>query len=666
MEDARVAILMSCHNRREKTLACLKALFAQDLSPGVRLQVYLVDDGSHDGTGEAVRAAYPEIRVLRGDGSLFWNGGTRLAFSEALSVGYAYYLWLNDDTVLDPEALDNLLRTYRDLAASHGPYQIVVGSTRDPATGVTTYGGVVRPSRWRPLKVRLVEPDEREPKRCDTINGNCVLIPRAVAERVGNLDGAFTHRMADHDYGLRARGLGCSVWIAPGHVGACPRNSPRGTWQDPSLPLLRRLKLVRTPLGLPPREWLVYARRYAGRLWPAYWAFPYLRFLASSILAGLRSHPNTDAPARRKVAILVNIIAPYRVPVYREIGRVFRTSVFYSGEERGRAAWEGVKKGLAGLAVEQSWGVTVNLPRMRGGKIYDYDHLHINPGYLWDLLRTRPDAVVTNEMGARTAMALLYGSLFRRPVWVWWGGTLHTERHVGRARRIVRGVISRWAKRWISYGETSTEYLLSLGVPRKRILQVQNCVDESLYLRPEEPTPRPNPEEPVLLYVGRLVGKKGLDRLLEAAGRVRREGYRFSLRLVGDGPARAELEGLARRVGLDGSVRFRGGRPPEEMPAVYRAADCLVFSTLQDVWGLVVNEALWSGLPVISSVYAGCARELLPEENLFDPLDQEGFAAEVRRAVRGELAPVDTGRLKTCAEVAGMIVEDIDRVLEER
>ncbi len=57
------------------------------------------------------------------------------------------------------------------------------------------------------------------------------------------------------------------------------------------------------------------------------------------------------------------------------------------------------------------------------------------------------------------------------------------------------------------------------------------------------------------------------------------------------------------------------------MPAVYRSGDILVFPTLEDVWGLVVNEALWSGCPPWSSVYAGCAKELVPMNSIFDPLD---------------------------------------------
>src|SRR5918998_6020285 len=124
MESTRIAALAACHNRRRKTLSALEALFNQKLPPGVSLRVYLLDAGSTDGTPHAVQNAFPEVELLRGDGSLFWNGGMRLAFSQALTVGYDYYLWLNDDTILEGEALANLLHTHRSLAKEGSPDSI--------------------------------------------------------------------------------------------------------------------------------------------------------------------------------------------------------------------------------------------------------------------------------------------------------------------------------------------------------------------------------------------------------------------------------------------------------------------------------------------------------------------------------------------------------------
>ncbi|MCG8688965.1 MAG: glycosyltransferase, partial [Desulfobacterales bacterium] len=75
---------MTVHNRRDTTLACLKTLFAQQLPQDVELTVYLVDDGSTDGTGAAVARQYPSVRLIRGNGTLYWNGGMFLALGEAV------------------------------------------------------------------------------------------------------------------------------------------------------------------------------------------------------------------------------------------------------------------------------------------------------------------------------------------------------------------------------------------------------------------------------------------------------------------------------------------------------------------------------------------------------------------------------------------------------
>jgi len=93
------------------------------------------------------------------------------------------------------------------------------------------------------------------------MNGNCVLIPRSAAERVGNLDARFTHRMGDLDYGFRARRAGCALWIAPGYVGTCAANAPA----DETLPVRERWRRLLGPKGLPPREWWVFTWRHNER-----------------------------------------------------------------------------------------------------------------------------------------------------------------------------------------------------------------------------------------------------------------------------------------------------------------------------------------------------------------------------------------------------------------
>lgn len=272
----KLSVLITCHNRKATTLACLESLFKNSLPDGYLLEVFLVDDGSTDGTADAVRALFPWVRVLSGDSNLFWCRGMHKAFEIALQGNYDYYLWLNDDTTLRTDALSRLLEC--EAAQGHRKPVIVVGSTVDADTGELTYGGVVRSSRFRPTTFQRVVPGD-VPQRCDSMTGNIVLIPSKVAQAVGNLDPVFEHAMGDTDYALRARRLGFEVWAGPGVFGTCGNNSNAGTYLDASQPLSRRWRQMMSRKGLPWRSWLVLTRRHAGPLWLLYFAWPYVSLI---------------------------------------------------------------------------------------------------------------------------------------------------------------------------------------------------------------------------------------------------------------------------------------------------------------------------------------------------------------------------------------------------
>jgi glycosyltransferase involved in cell wall biosynthesis len=314
---------------------------------------------------------------------------------------------------------------------------------------------------------------------------------------------------------------------------------------------------------------------------------------------------------------------------------------------------------LPNACVKEAWGWQFRLTRKVGGKKFDRRYLHITPGYLWHLLRFRPDIVISNEMGLRTIVALLYGTVFRKPVWVWWGGTLHTERGIGLPKRLVRKIISRWAKQWISYGRSSTKYLQSLDIDRAKILEIQNAVDERLFTRGPEP-PKRHSQRPVLLHVGQFTRRKGIELLLHAASVVQRDGLRFSLVFVGSGTEKSAAEMLAQNLGLK-NVYFECSRDPIAMPAIYRSADVLIFPTLEDVWGLVANEAVLCGLPVLCSKYAGCAEELFDSESILDPESPDDFAAKLRAAVSGQLPAPQPSRLCTTAHLLSTLVKALNQ-----
>ena len=265
-----VVALIACHNRKDRTVACLTSLFSQHVA-GHYIEAVLIDDGSSDGTADAARAVSERVDVIRGDGSLFWAGAMALAEQRAMSRLPDYLLWLNDDVVLYGDAIETLMAA-RD-SSTNG--QIVVGTLVDPDTGVPTYGGVER-ADWHPLRFRLVAPTDGEPRPVSTFNGNVVLVARAVYRRVGGIDGGFSHAYADIDYGLRAGGLGIHAVVSGTPVGTCPRG-PGAPWRDTSLPLTTRYRLMLSRKGVPIGSSARYLRRHGGRLWPVYFLATYVK-----------------------------------------------------------------------------------------------------------------------------------------------------------------------------------------------------------------------------------------------------------------------------------------------------------------------------------------------------------------------------------------------------
>lgn len=276
----RVTVLMTSFNRRQQTLACLRSLF--DMEGQAALRVILVDDSSSDGTAAAVGEAFPDVTLVEGTGALYWAGGMRLAFERAWEQAFDYLLWLNDDVVLASDAVKLLVGTERELRPIRGP-SIIVGALQDPATGATTYSGVARRGLRR-TEFRQIAPGNA-PRRAETMNGNVVLVPRDVAQRLGPFARAYRHGIADYDYGLRGAAAGIETWIAPTFVGTCSRNA------SGAAPSRERLRTIISPKRLPPWGWLVFTRRHAGRMWPVYWLSPYVRAVLRHLVSRRRSTP---------------------------------------------------------------------------------------------------------------------------------------------------------------------------------------------------------------------------------------------------------------------------------------------------------------------------------------------------------------------------------------
>lgn len=258
----RIAILLTCFNRKEKTLEALDYMYKayDSIKDSIALTVYLTDDGSSDGTGDAVREKYPEIKVLQGNGHLYWAGGMRNSWNEALKNNYDAYLLLNDDTVTYSSVFKELLKTHEYCLKKYNQSGIYVGSTIDGKTGKLTYGGSVLTNKFLAQSVRLV-PNKKTPQECELGNANIMLVTKNVVDKIGILHEKFAHGLADFDYTLMAKKKNLPVLITSNVLGECTfdHSDPYETLH--LLPFKKRKRKLYHPTGLDFKSNLQYMKR---------------------------------------------------------------------------------------------------------------------------------------------------------------------------------------------------------------------------------------------------------------------------------------------------------------------------------------------------------------------------------------------------------------------
>ncbi len=246
----RVVVVTPVHNRREITLQCLRSLRCIDRT-GLDVRAVVVDDGSTDGTEDAVRREFPDVEVIRGDGTLWYTAGTNRGIAAALAHRPDYILAINDDTVFDPSFLRRMVR-----CAEENP-RSVVGALLllwdDPervfqvgAVWDTWYGG------WRHRHDLTAKNVPDRPWDVEIIVGNCVLYPADAIRRVGLMNEKALPHYGDAEYTPRMRKAGWRLLIEPSARVFCQPNSVPPPFRNVPAARLAKMLLVdrRQPVNL--------------------------------------------------------------------------------------------------------------------------------------------------------------------------------------------------------------------------------------------------------------------------------------------------------------------------------------------------------------------------------------------------------------------------------
>lgn len=358
--------------------------------------------------------------------------------------------------------------------------------------------------------------------------------------------------------------------------------------------------------------------------------------------------------AKIKVAFLMDGFSPYRVPFWRELAEhVALTVVLLHPIETGRH-WK----------MKGSGGEPYALEVMRSRQIYfrsmDWA-LNLPTGApIGDLLqRIAPDCLILGGWASPGYWQALWWARARsRPCMLWMESNTLSSRTQGNwlINILKRTFISRCAGFYV-FGDVGAAYVAAFGAPPGRTVKAFNLPDIDLFANAPDRRDRTDDSEVQLLYAGQLIARKGVLSLPAALKSLRSS--QWHLTIVGSGALEGELKDRFRSAGLLDRVTFTGLVSPDAMIALYGAADCLLFPSKLEVWGMVVHEALLSGVYVVGSTQAASVRELItPGENgeLFSPEDSAALGEAIGRAL--QKAPFDRARIRRSVEhitVAGEV-----------
>ena len=282
MENKEIAVLLTCHNRREKTMACLNSFYEALKPNNYKFDIYLVDDGSTDGTSEVVKGNYPSVEIINGDGGLFWAGGMRLAWKSALKKkNYDGFLLLNDDVILFDDFIDNLLKAEEYSLFKNKKKGIYTGATIDKRTNKTTYGGYKIKTNHLIMRNELLSPTDI-PQQCELTNANILWVSKETVDAIGIFDERYTHGIADFDYSMQAVKKGIPVYLGPNFSGICVHDHGK-PWKAGSVPLKDRIAYLKSPKGIAYKEYLYYLKKHFPLFLPYSFVMLWLKTFFPSI-----------------------------------------------------------------------------------------------------------------------------------------------------------------------------------------------------------------------------------------------------------------------------------------------------------------------------------------------------------------------------------------------
>ena len=358
-----------------------------------------------------------------------------------------------------------------------------------------------------------------------------------------------------------------------------------------------------------------------------------------------------DAPFADKVVVLTNFLPPYRIAMFEHLqAKVADLQILLSVPMESNRHWK-PEWGILHVTVQKNIQYTSRTVHPNGFR--EESAVHIPYDTLPRLLAYRPRAIIAAEFGARTLQAAIYRLFFRRcRLLVWATISEETERGRGRLRVWLRKLILKIADGVLVNGSSGVRYIHGLGYPRHKIHTVPQATEQAPF---RAPATRSSADTTRLLYVGQLIERKGLQQFHEHLVRWCETHTHRKVRwtIIGSGPLSEAIQAWERPANYD--LQLLHEVPYAEIPGHYHAADLFAFPTFADEWGLVVNEALIAGLPVLGSVFSQAVEDLVKDGVngwTFRPDHADELARALDRALESTPEQLDMLRTNAVESIA--------------
>ena len=316
----------------------------------------------------------------------------------------------------------------------------------------------------------------------------------------------------------------------------------------------------------------------------------------------------TMAPRSEKVVLLHTVISPYKVTLFNQLSHWFPNLhvMYYSVTEKMRS-WT-VDRG----------DLTHHYSLLNEGNLEDHSWIWIAIQVWRELDRLNPDLLIVSEYIYLPYWSGLIWAVVHRKKRLFFSESTEADR----PRPWWKEIVKRWFVRrfdaGISQGSQSKAYMAVLGMPEDRITVKGYSTDNHFYARGAA-TARANRvelstqwgvSEVNILFVGRFAPEKNLMALIVAYEQLVNRHPNLGLVMVGDGPLQDEFRNELAMRHLDRAVVIPFLQK-QDVPTIYGLADVFVLPSISEPWGLVVNEAMAAGLPVVVSSKAGSAHDLV-------------------------------------------------------